>query len=63
MFNNQGMTWFNKNSGFTLTGFTDRKNYKPFLNEQGKTMFVSLHAGEMEWWPSNVFKTKKEIEK
>lgn len=50
MFNSEGMTWFNKYNG--LTGFTDYKVYKPYINKQGKVMFVSLWSGEMEWWPA-----------
>ena len=32
MFNNQGMTWFNFNNGLTLTGFTDHKIYRPYVD-------------------------------
>lgn len=55
------MTWFNKYNG--LTGFTDYKVYKPYINKQGKVMFVSLWSGEMEWWPAEVFKTVSEIQR
>ena len=57
MFNNLGMTWFNRMNGYTLTGFTDHKTYRPFVNENGQTMFVSLYSGELQWWPASVFKT------
>ena len=48
MFNNLGMTWFNRMNGYTLTGFTDHKTYRPFVNENGQTMFVSLYSGELQ---------------
>jgi|LakMenEpi03Aug12_release.lakeMendotaPanAssembly.Ray.scaffolds.fasta_scaffold269605_1 hypothetical protein len=32
MFNNEGMTWFNRAQGLTLTGFTDYKTYRPLVN-------------------------------
>lgn len=64
MFNNEGMTWFTYGpNGLVLTGFTDHKIYKPFVNEDGKIIFMSSYAGEMEWWPINVFKTNAEIQR
>lgn len=64
MFNNEGMTWFTYGpQGLVLTGFTDHKIYKPFVNEDGKIIFMSSYAGEMEWWPINVFKTNAEIQR
>jgi hypothetical protein len=60
MYNNEGMTWFNKLN--KLAGFTNRKTYHCFVNEEGVVIFVSLYSDEMEWWPAHIYKTVEEIE-
>ena len=45
MFNNEGMTWFNRNNGLILTGFTDYKTYRPLMTVDEKVIYVSLQTG------------------
>jgi hypothetical protein len=61
MYNNEGLTWFNRLNA--LAGFTDHKMYRTFINSQNMVIFVSLYAGEFEWWPAHIFKTADEIER
>lgn len=56
LFYRQGMCWMNAYNN--LVGFTDRKSYKPIINEDGKLIFVKYGLGELEWFEGSQFKSQ-----
>lgn len=45
MFNNEGMTWFNRNNGLVLTEYTDYKTYRPLMTVDERVNLVNCKQG------------------